>query len=592
MGRRLGILIGAILGLAAAPAAAEVEFTISPEPYYVGTPITLRIDVLNEPEHEPPSIPKIDGATVSEPRTERRQHSVNSNVTRSVSYTYQIVPHEAGSLTIPSIEVALAGGTRQTSSQTFEILKTDNEGLLYVEVHGDREKLYLGESIELALEIWIKPFINRKHNFGTSSDMQGCIDFRNSGWGPFASLLQELRRLPVKRGRRADPDGVEQDYYVYRLERAVWPEKAGRVELRDINIIVDYPLRVSRDRTFFFNEARVTQSRSISARAQVDPIVVQPIPTDDQPPWYNGAVGRCQFDAVAKPTEVHVGDPITLTMTIRGGGRLDLLQPPRIDRIESLSRNFKIPNEILAGEVSGEVKRFTQTIRARSDTVQEIPAIPFTYFDTEKEEFVTLYSKAIPLRVAASGRIAVSGVVESDTGPRVSTRLTRRAEGILGNYTNIDELLTEQAFAPAYGSVICVASPPLLLAMVTWARRRRTRLKYDTAYASRRTAGRTALRALRAAGATNDARGEAGIVLTALPQYIADRCGQPSSRLTRGEAAELLRSCSVAEEHVALVDGLLEECESLQYAGTTPDHRADLGERARGCVALLEKERF
>ena len=58
------ILLACALG--AAPALAGVEFSISPEPYYVGSPITLAIDVTNEPNHEPPRLPQIDGTQVSE----------------------------------------------------------------------------------------------------------------------------------------------------------------------------------------------------------------------------------------------------------------------------------------------------------------------------------------------------------------------------------------------------------------------------------------------------------------------------------------------------------------------------------------------
>ncbi len=590
-----GALAVAVVLLMASVASAEVEFSISPGPYFVGAPINLAIQISNEPEHEPPVIPEIDGAEVRNVGTSQQTHIINFRTIQSVTHQYQIIPRRAGKLVIPPIEIVIAGETRQTNPKTLNVTKAESKDLLFVEVHGNRESIYLGESLDLTLEIWIKPFIDRRYNFGTTIDMQNCLDFRNSSWGPFGELLQNLRRLPVRRGRRADADGVEQDYYIYYLQRTVWPEKAGRLDLLDVNIIVQYPLRIDRGRTFFFSEARVTRERPISTQAEVDPITIKPVPTEGRPRWYNGAVGRYQFSVTAKPTEVHVGDPITLTMALRGGGRLALLQPPRLDEVEQLGAQFKIPDEMLAGEVRGNVKTFTQTVRARNDTVELIPAVPFTYFDTESEEFVTLYSDPIPIRVAASEGLAVSTIVESETGPRVSTRLTRQGEGILANYTDMDDLLAQQGFAPGTEAVAWIASPPAVFFLTMLVRRRRKRLKHDVAYATRRAAKRTALRTLQQAAIAreraNDPREEAAVVLAAVTQYVANRYGLPSSSLTRGEALERLRRCGVAEQKIRSVDALLAECESLQYAGSSSEGGEALASRARHCIGELERER-
>jgi hypothetical protein len=584
------------VALMASVAVAEVEFSLSPGPYYVGAPFNLSIKVTNEPQHDPPVTPQIDGADVRDAGKSSQQFIVNFQVTQSVVYQYEIIPRRPGPLVIPPIEIVVSGETRRTSPKTLEVTKADSSDLLFVEVHGARQSLYLGESLDLTLEIWIKPFVDRRNNFGTATDMQNCIDFRNSSWGPFGELLPNLRQLPVRRERRADASGAEQDYYVYSLKRAVSPEKSGRLDLRDVNIIVQYPLQVDRDRTFFFSETRVTRARPISVAAEVDAIAVRPIPTEGQPPGYNGAVGHYEFAVTAKPTEVHVGDPITLTLSLAGGGRLDLLQPPKLEEIQPLVERFKIPDEILAGTVEGNVKRFTQTIRARSDGVHEIPPIPFSYFDTTAEKFVTLYSPAIPIKVTASDRLAVSTVVESEAGPHVSTRLTRRGEGILANYTVVDDLLSPQGFAPGRQTIAWIASPPVLWLLVGLVRRRRERLRSDVAYANRRAAKSTALRALqRAASAgeqTDHPHQGAAIVLAAVTQYVADRCGLPSSSLTRAEAMQHLRRRGVAEEKIRAANALLEQCETQEYAGAGSPNAEDLLSRARRCIQELERERF
>ncbi|MCK4661027.1 MAG: BatD family protein, partial [Phycisphaerae bacterium] len=485
--------MAAMVVLMTAPVAvAEVKFSLSPEPYYIGAPISLSIEVINEPNHDPPVIPEIKNADIRGPSKAENISMLNFKVTKTVTYNYEIFPRRLGPLVIPSIEIVVGGKARQTSPRTLNIIKADAQDLLFVEINANRKSLYLGESIALTLEIWLKPFHDRRQRFGSTADMQECIDFRGSSWGPFGESLKDLRKLSVRKQRRADAKGNKQLYYVYRLKRTWWPEKSGPLDPGEVNIIVQYPLEVHRQRSLLFNQVRVTHAKPLAMQADVAPIMVKPIPTQGQPPWYNGAVGRYKFEVTAKPTKVHVGDPITLTMSLQGAGRLELLQAPRLDKVELLVEQFKIPDEMLAGAVQGSVKRFTQTIRARSDSVEEIPPIPFTCFDTKAKKFVTLYSDPIPIEVAASGRLAVSTMVESEIGPRVSTRLTRRGEGILANYTNLDDLLVSQGFAPSPATVAWLASPPVLFLLTTLVRRRRERLKYDVAYAARRSAKSTA----------------------------------------------------------------------------------------------------
>ena len=594
---RKGLQLGAwaiaiaLLTASTALGEVEVEFGISSEPYYVGSPITLTIKVTNEPEHSAPIIPTIDGATVSDPRISRQTQSINFQTTRTVVYQYEILPLRPGELVIPSIGVDLGDETRDTNPRTLTIRKSDSGDLLFVEVHADRESIYLGESLTLTLEVWLKPLLDRRNNFGTTADMQNRIDFRNSTWGEFGEVLQTLRSLPVRRARRADAEGTQQDYYVYSLKRTVSPKRSGRLRMGDINVIVRYPLRVEHDRRFFFSEARVSKARTISTQADTDPIMVKPIPTEGQPPWYNGAVGRFGFEVTAKPTEVHVGDPITLTMAMPGSIGLDLLQPPILGNVAELAERFRIPDELLAGEVRGNVKRFTQTIRARAEAITEIPAIPFTYFDPAAEKFVTLRSGPIPITVEAAWGLAVSTIVESNGGGRMATRLTRSGEGILANYTDVGELHAPRGFAPGWGTLAWVVAPPLMLAGTSLIRRRWARLKHDVAYASRRAAKGTALRSI-AAAATNNSGDEAALVLGALTQYVANRCGLATESFTRAEAVQRLRNGAVAEEKVAAADALLAECEALRYAGTSTAGDTALAARAKQCINELEKERF
>ena len=97
-----------------------------------------------------------------------------------------------------------------------------------------------------------------------------------------------------------------------------------------------------------------------------------------------GQVSHRQPDA--KPTDVKAGDPINLLLGIAGTGPMDLVQAPPLAELPALTRDFKVPNEPLAGYVEGDRKVFSTTIRPRKDGITEIPPIPFTYFDPESRQ--------------------------------------------------------------------------------------------------------------------------------------------------------------------------------------------------------------
>ena len=104
---------------------------------------------------------------------------------------------------------------------------------------------------------------------------------------------------------------------------------------------------------------------------------MRPLPETDKPAQFYGLVGQYTISASATPTKVNVGDPITLTIRIGGNPYLKPVQWPALEQVPELAANFKIPAEKASPVLEGRSKVFTQTIRANSDKVTQVPAIPF-----------------------------------------------------------------------------------------------------------------------------------------------------------------------------------------------------------------------
>ena len=84
----------------------------------------------------------------------------------------------------------------------------------------------------------------------------------------------------------------------------------------------------------------------------------------------------------ASPTEVNVGDPITLNISVTGPPLLDAVELPALAGQESLTRDFKVPSEIEDGDGERQLQGVHPDVRALREDVTAVPPIELPYFDT------------------------------------------------------------------------------------------------------------------------------------------------------------------------------------------------------------------
>ena len=610
--RSLAMILLALLWCAAGSSAAEVSVELSSREVYAGIPFSLTIVIRNYEafdEADLPSIPQLPGLTVLGPPSQSTQSSyssINGRVTQSKSLTlrYSLVATQPGQYTLPPIEVTVDGRTFAGNPITITASKPEAGDLLYVDVQAEKDAVYLGEPVNLTLRIWIKRYEDDQFDVELrAGDTWSLVETNRSTWGEFVEAIREtsgpLRRGPDARTvRRPDDAGIESVYYVYEIGATLWPQQAGPLAIEPVAVYITYPTRLERSRDFFSrDQLRIADARPVIAAAELPQVMVKSPPEAGRPPFYAGAVGRFDIAVTAQPTEVAVGDPITITLTVTdrtpGGTRLDLLQPPPLQRIAELEESFRIPGDPLAGVVEGRTKTFTQTIRARSDQVNQVPAIPFAYFDPDGEQYHTVQSEPIELNVQSASMVTMSDIVGGAGGaePR-ATELTEVAGGILANQVGADVLLTQQVFAVGWPQIVIVVAPPFLFIVIAFGRYQTLRLRNDHGYARRRSARRRAMRRLSEAHRP-EGRHQAEAVAAALSDYVADRYNLPAGALTSLEIAERLRTSGVSPALIEEVESLLAECEALRYAGgTTTTKTGSIADLASRCIKRLERERI
>jgi hypothetical protein len=592
------VFLTALLAAGHPARAADVSASVSSREVFVDLPFTLQVAIENARDRKQPQLPQMIGVNVLGDPSESSSsftQIINGRMTQreTVTLSYRLVATRAGPFTIGPITVIADGKTFRTLPIKMVATTSEKGDLLYLEVAADRDRFYLGETIDLTLEIWLKPFHDPRSNLTLDNgQMWQQIDGRASGLGPFADYERPIR---VRTALRADAGGVDREYYVYMLRTRITPQQTGVLTFEDVRVVVRYPLELQRRRSMFRSDWQVSRTRPVVATLHRAAIDVKAPPREGRPPSFTGAVGRFDIDVSAKPTEVAVGDPVTLTMTITdrtpAGARLEGLRPPDLGEVPGLSERFRIPTDPLAGVVEGRRKTFTQTIRAKDDTVGRIPGIPFAFFDPRAGRYVTEFSDPIPLSVVPAANISVADVVGSEPGLGAGpTELTEVAGGILANYSGPDLLMSQQVTTATWVHGATVVAPPILFGIVAVGCRRTRRLRNDHGYARKRTARRRALHRLRGANHEEPTR-QAQATAQALADYVADRCNLPAGALTGTEVVDRLRQADVAADLVADIEALLATCEQLRYAAVSGDTNG-LPEQAARCVARLERERL
>ncbi|QDT88825.1 BatD family protein [Gimesia algae] len=493
------ILPALIIGIAGTSAfAGDVSLSLSSREAYVGSPIQLQISINNANDYEQPTLPHVDGIEMRSAGTPSQSSQVTiingrRSESRSVTLRYLITPRRAGTFEIPALTFKVDGKSVETEAIKIIATKSETGDLLFVELAGKKEKVFVGQPLDMTLRIYIKPYRDQEHKLTLSEGNMWNMISDQTSWGSFQSRIEELANNRQRPGGKEvlhdNGQGEERAYFMYEINANVYPTKSGKISGDDIQIVVNYPTALGRSRdpfgSFFddspfggslmsmpsSNRLSVTSSRPVVAEAIVDTTEVLPVPTKGRPADYRGAVGQYNIVTQASPVNVHAGDSITLNLGIVGTGPMELVQAPPLSELPELDK-FKVSNQPLAGYVKDDSKVFSTTIRPRQAGITEIPAIPFSFFNPETEQFETVHSAPISITVEKAESLAMDAIVGAKSTVSKEQNKTQSTLTLEPSFINLDtpSVLTSQEPQAAWNWwLLFVILPPMawLMTLVT-----------------------------------------------------------------------------------------------------------------------------
>ncbi|MFH0879082.1 MAG: BatD family protein [Lentisphaerota bacterium] len=594
--RRMGPSVMAIIGLLLLTVNArafDVAFDLQPRVLRVGEAATASFTVMGLQNPPTPEFPKIQGVQINYAGTEQSFSIGAGGQNNSVTFRFQVFPTQTGKFTLGPFVYTAGGQSAQIGAVEFEVIAPDQaqsgdgqgaswSELLFARVSVDRPKIYNQQVFNLTFSIY-----SRGINLARDINL---INMPASGFN--VASFQELQ---------ATREVVNNQVYdVRRFRGKAQALTAGSFKLEPIlraAVVVPRERRQSRgvfDDPFFDNPFfNPVQTQPVDLKTEPIDVVILSLPSEGQPPGFAGAVGRFNFDVQAKPLDLNVGDPVTLNMLIAGEGNIEASAAPHIQGDD----NFKLYEPKMTGKEIDEAtstgrKMFEQVIIPKTDTVKELPALTFAYFDPDKERYETITRGPFPLTVhpSASGNAKLMQLA-ADQSPQQTVLLgadiiylkpapSHWSPASSGSWFTRKPLLAAQVL-PA----LCVMGLALY-------QRRRKELASDVAKARRQKAPRSAQAAMKKAE-TALSRGDRSQYFEALweaaASYFGHRLNLAPGQVDMERVGEAMTRGGLEAGHLQFLQDLFKRCDRERFAASTASGGELPEQEKEELAAMLER---
>ena len=434
---KLTVALALSLWLAAAgPAfAASLTATVDRNVVPVGESVTLSLTFEGAAPQATPGLPSIPNFRVQGVSQSSSVTIINGQATQKFTYDFPLLALQPGDITIPELH-AHAGGQLLSSQPINVRIVPQNAGaagavtnLAFLRLVVPKTEAFVGEAIPVEMHLY----------FRTVEGVQ----------------MPQLKAEGFSVGQPAEPTqsqtqvaGVSYHLLVFRT--SVTPARAGDLTLGPVECDLTLLIPVRRRDTFFdpFAMFESHQRRRTKLQSESLPMRILPLPSENVPPSFTGAVGTFNMTVSAAPTNLAVGDPITVKVNISGRGRLDAFKLPEQPQWRDFNK-YEPTKKIEAADPLGlaGAATFEQVITPQNHEVRLLSPLEFSFFDPEQKQYRTLTGPAIPLAVRNAALAAAP--------PPIATNTTANAEPLPAD----DILHIRPQFATGAGAKLLVNQP-------------------------------------------------------------------------------------------------------------------------------------
>ncbi len=379
----------------------EIKLTV-----YVNAPST-KIDT--------PQMPSLPNFNIYSAGQSRRINMINGKVSASMQFNYILTPRFAGKTTIGAFTVKVNGQTYSTEpieveitrdtpsaprTQAQEMEQSQNQVRdrnAQLEANGYNPNAKLPSFFMTAETNTKKAYINEqvtlKIRFYQSQNILG----------------QPLYDKPQLKGLFAEDLATRQGqerfgnktYYYTEIESALFGLVSGVAEIGSASVTYTSAEGFFDAFDVFFKGAN--GGRTNKVESDILFVDILPLPSKNKPASFYGAVGtNFSVSASLDMAQVSAGEPITLTITVKGTGNLAAVKEISLPDLGPSFRVYEtsseLNNKIAFGKING-TKVYKTVIVPRASGVYTIPKIDFSYFDINSKTYKTINTEPLTIKV-------------------------------------------------------------------------------------------------------------------------------------------------------------------------------------------------
>jgi len=545
-------------------------------------------------------LPEVDGLTILGGPSQSTSTSIQiingkTQQSKQVSYSYFVRFDKTGKFTIPAATAKVGRKQVQSNALNIEVLaqsgsnaQQNNAGgnqntseagpKLFMRLVPSKRNVYVGEPIAFDLKLYTRVKIS---DIGRS--------FKEADFNSF--FKEDLKSNQQIQFQTENYNNEIYNAAVIKRYMAI-PTKPGKLKINPFELDVEVVQQGSRRSRSPFDDFFGTGYNTtwINVVSEAVYINAKPLPAN-QPEHFNGAVGRYDFAASLKGDDITTNDAVSLKLTVKGAGNLKLVNeipvdiPPTFEKLEPQIASSI--SETTAGH-SGS-KTFTYTFIPRSAGSFTIPEVHFTYFDVNRNKFITHTAGPYQIKVRKGegdeNLTVISGVSKEDVkyiGKDI--RFIKTSEP---SFLDIRNLWISKSWYWAMYAVLALAFSAMLTSIIV-----KEKENKNVVLAKNKKANKLARKKLQAAKKimkSGDDKAFYAELLQALWGYMSDKLIIPVSDLSVDKTRSVLLDYGVPETLVEQFTDLTQQCEFARYAPSAGDiNKEELYANAVKTIVAIE----
>jgi hypothetical protein len=550
-----------LLGGGGPAAAASFTASLDRDTVMLGDSVRLSLTFEGGQPKSIPALPGIPNLQIGYNGQSSQFNSINGQISQSLTHNFTVTPRQIGDYTIPALTCDMGGQSFTTPALRLKVVKPNapppeaaaaSGQAAFLRLVLPKTNIYLGEILVGELQLYLR------------DGVQGLNQFQFTGTpaeGFSVGKMAEGQRRRVQVGNAG--------YTLIPVSVVFTPVKTGPLNLGPItaNVVIEVP-NSRRRGTAFDPFGMFGEQQKLALATDSASVACAPLPAENQPDDFSGAVGHYTLTVSVGPTNVATGDPITVRVQIAGRGALDAITLP----LQAAWHDFKAYPPTAKVETADALglqgaKTFEQVISPESTDIKELPAFSFSFFDPELNQYQTLTHPATPLTVRPGGAtatpvIAATRLTTPDNAPPQQDIVPIKQR--LGALQRIETPRSRQSTYVALN----VAPVLAFLGVMVWRKRtdalannprlRRQRQVTETV--------RAGLERLRSLAAQNQSDEFFAQFVHLLQEKLGERLDCPASAITEAVIDEKLRPRGVPDATLAALHELFQISNQARYA--------------------------